>query len=111
MDGGGPGSTCIYGNAYHGYSTITLRAWAFNKRTEACDRCWLMAAVVHRGIDPLHDDVIFWHDYNRSGTLTFKVKMADYHGIIVHRTPINPTMQSAAGLFWFLTSSCFRLIL
>jgi len=54
-------------------------------------------------IDPLHDDVSFWHDYNRSGTLTFKVKMAGF-------SRYNPTMQSAAGLFWFLMSSCFRLI-
>jgi hypothetical protein len=51
--------------------------------------------------------VSFWHDYNRSGTLTFKVKMAGlsrYYRSV--DPPINPTMQSAPGLFWFLTSSC-----
>jgi len=52
-------------------------------------------------------EVIFWHGYNRSGTLTFKVKMV---GLSLSGHPINPTMQSVAGLFWFLTSSCFRLI-
>ena len=39
-----------------------------------------------------------------------RLKWLDYHGIIAQLTPINPTVQSAVGLFWFLTSSCFRLI-
>ena len=34
------------------------------------------------------------------------LKWWDYHGIIAQRPPINPTMQNAPGLFWFLTSSC-----
>ena len=51
--------------------------------------------------------VSFWHDYDRSGTLMFTVKMAGlsrYYRSV--DPPINPTMQSAPGLFWFLTSSC-----
>ena len=52
-----------------------------------------------------YTEVSFWHDHNRSETLTFKVKKA---GIITVLSliwplpPINPTMQSPAGLFWFL---------
>ena len=55
--------------------------------------------------------VSFWDDNKRSGKLTFKVKMAGLSWYYRSADPpINPTMQSAAGLFWFLTSSCFRLI-
>ena len=36
--------------------------------------------------------VNFWHDYNRSGTLTFKVKMAG--------------LSQYYGFFWFLMLSC-----
>ena len=35
-----------------------------------------------------------------------RLKWRDYHGIIAQQPPINPTMQSMPGLFWYLTSSC-----
>ena len=41
-----------------------------------------------------------------------RLKWREFYGIIAQQTPspINPAMQSAAGLFWFVTSSCFRLM-
>ena len=45
-------------------------------------------------------ELVFWHDYNRSGTLAFTVKMANYHGIIAHRTP--PYKSHNAKRAWFV---------
>ena len=44
----------------------------------------------------------FWHDYNRSCILTFKVKWRDYHGIIAQQTPLlNPQCKPRLVCFGF----------
>ena len=50
--------------------------------------------------------VSFWHDYNRSGILTLRLKWQGYHGIIAQWTPYKSHNARRTWFVWFLTSSC-----
>ena len=53
---------------------------------------------------------VFWHDNTSKETTANAFRTACLPSASHARPRIYPTMQRALGLFWYLTSSCFRAI-